>query len=154
MKSTMDAAEGSEELIFLPMRMEHYGEAARLWANTPGIGLSSADREDAIRSFLARNGGTCFVALQAGRVVGTILGGNDGRRGYLYHLAVEAEHRRRGTGRRLVALCVQGFEEAGIDKCHLFVFKNNRDAVNYYAGLGWQARDDLEVFSAETTWRP
>lgn len=78
----------------LPMRPEDYDEVYALWHSTPGTGLNDVDdSREGVARFLARNPSTCFVARAAEGVVGTILAGHDGRRGHLYHAAVDPSMR-------------------------------------------------------------
>ena len=83
------------------MRTSDYEQAVQLWQSLPGIGLSSADEKDNICDFLLKNPGTCFVALNEGNLIGTILGGSDGRRGYIHHLAVQQSEQNKGIARNL-----------------------------------------------------
>jgi ribosomal protein S18 acetylase RimI-like enzyme len=122
-------------------------EALRFWQATDHIGLSSADSPDALGSFLARNPGLSFCALHSNRLVGTILCGTDGRRGYIYHLAVTDDHRRTGLGKRLVSRSLEALARAGIPKCHAFVFDDNPYGELFWDATGWQRRDDLRVYS-------
>ena len=79
-----------------------YDQVAALWKAVDGLGWDEvADSRAGVEKYLARNPGTCFVAEAGGRVVGTVLCGHDGRRGYIYHLAVSPSARRRGVGRAL-----------------------------------------------------
>ena len=127
--------------------IDFYEEVIRLWHQCEGIGLSGADSRENIRSFLNRNPGMSFVAFEAGRIVGTVLAGHDGRRGYLYHLAVHPDRRRQGIGQRLVDRTLQALRQAGIQKCHLFVFKENRPGLDFWKAVGWGPRSDLVVLS-------
>ena len=66
-----------------------YEQAYILWLNTPGMGLNNIDdSKEGIEKILHRNPNTCFVAEQNNKLAGAILSGHDGRRGYIYHLAV------------------------------------------------------------------
>ena len=121
--------------------------ATVLWRATAGIVLRDVDAPDAIARYLARNPGSSFVAVERGRVVGTVLCGDDGRRGYLQHLAVAPEARRRGIGRALVARALHALEERGIHKCHLMVLSENDAARAFWKALGWIERDDLSLMS-------
>lgn len=78
--------------------MADYDEAWALWKRTEGIGLSQADEPRNIASFLARNPGLSFVAEEEGKIVGAVLCGSDGRRGFLHHLAVEKSRHGRASG--------------------------------------------------------
>jgi ribosomal protein S18 acetylase RimI-like enzyme len=129
------------------MRSDDYQPAYELWDGLPGIGLSSADTRTALLSFLDRNPETCFIAEDGGRLVGTILGGSDGRRGYIYHLAVDSSYQKRGIGRELVRVCLQALRDQGIEKCHIFVIADNREGQAFWQKEGWQLRDDILVMS-------
>ncbi|MCB0153428.1 MAG: GNAT family N-acetyltransferase, partial [Anaerolineae bacterium] len=66
-----------------------------LWQQAEGVGLSEADSPDRLTRFLEHNPGLSFVAINGNQLVGAVLGGHDGRRGYIHHLAVAANERRR-----------------------------------------------------------
>jgi ribosomal protein S18 acetylase RimI-like enzyme len=127
--------------------IEHYHEAYTFWSHCPGVGLSSADSPDAARRFLERNPGMSFIALENGKLAGTICAGHDGRRGYLYHLAVAKEARRRGIGSALVDKSIEALTAAGIEKCHLFIFNDNASGIGFWKSRTWQLRTDISVMS-------
>jgi ribosomal protein S18 acetylase RimI-like enzyme len=125
-----------------------YDQAIALWRGTEGIGVSGADSRAGIAAYLARNPGFSLVAETEERIVGTVLGGTDGRRGYLHHLAVAEAHRGCGLGTVLVGRCLQGLKEAGFTRCHCFVYGANDAARRFYERRGWRTRDDLIVMTA------
>ena len=85
------------------MTMDDYEDVYQLWINTPGMGLNDVDDSpEGIEKYLKRNPNTCFVAKQSGRVVGVILSGHDGRRGYIHHTAVAMDKRENGIGTALM----------------------------------------------------
>jgi ribosomal protein S18 acetylase RimI-like enzyme len=124
-----------------------YDAAIALWAETEGIVLRDVDARAPLLEYLARNRGMSVVALDSGAVVGAVLCGTDGRRGYLQHLAVAGSHRRRGIGRALVERCLSLLSERGIHKCHLMVLPTNTPARAFWQCLGWQERPDVLVMS-------
>lgn len=132
------------------MRLSDFEQALRLWQSLSGMGLSSADKKENIRDFLLKNPGTCFVAIKNRKLVGTILGGSDGRRGYIYHLAVQQSEQKKGVGKKLVDLCLNEFKASGIQKCHIFVISDNAKGIAFWNKVGWQLRDDILVMSKET----
>jgi ribosomal protein S18 acetylase RimI-like enzyme len=130
--------------------IERYDDAIALWKRTPGMGLSSADERAALASFLDRNPGMSFVALVDGVLVGTALCGTDGRRGYLYHVAVDPDYRHGGLGSTLAARALDALAAVGIHKCHLFVMADNSIGVSFWAATGWTRREDIVTFSKDT----
>ena len=129
------------------MQISDYERALELWQNTAGMGLSSADEPREIARFLQRNQGLCFVALEDKHLVGTILCGEDGRRGYLYHLAVQRDKQKKGIGKLLVEKSLHALRQKGIQKCHLFVIADNASGIAFWEHLGWEMRDDIEIMS-------
>jgi ribosomal protein S18 acetylase RimI-like enzyme len=109
--------------------------------------LSDADQPGRLREFLARNPGLSRMAVHGEILIGTILCGSDGRRGYIHHLAVAADSRRKGVGRALLDAALSALRRTGIGKCHVFVFQSNPFGDWFWARSGWQRRDDLYVFS-------
>jgi ribosomal protein S18 acetylase RimI-like enzyme len=131
------------------MTIEDYPEALALWQLTPGMGLSSADEQPAIDRFLQRNPGLCFAAREDGHLVGTALCGHDGRRGYIYHVAVADAHRTRGIARTLVERSLDGLRQQGIRKAHLMVYEDNLGGIAFWHRLGWYRRDELALMSMD-----
>jgi N-acetylglutamate synthase len=127
--------------------MSDYAEVIELWRAAEGVGLSAADEPERIASYLARNPGMSFVARANGKVVGAVICGHDGRRGLLHHLAVQKELRGQGIGAALVDQALAGLKAAGIDKCHLFVFRDNQAGRDFWAHKQWKERSDLVVMS-------
>jgi N-acetylglutamate synthase len=127
--------------------MDDYDAAYALWQSVEGIGLSEADTRDNIAQFLRRNPGLSFVAEEDGRLVGALLCGNDGRRGFLHHLAVARDHRRAGVGRALVERCLRALAGVGMRKCHIFVLAENAEGRKFWKRIGWEERTTLVVMS-------
>ncbi len=128
-------------------RSSDYDQAMELWSSDPGIGLSEADERDAAESFLARNPGCSFVCTDGKKVIAAVLSGHDGRRGYIYHLCVHPDYRRRGIAARLMDRTAAAMKEHGITRCHLFVYRDNEAGKEFWRAAGWQSRDDISVFS-------
>ena len=124
-----------------------YDDVLSLWQSSEGIGLSDADSRDNLSRFLERNVGLSMVAMEGSRLVGALLCGHDGRRGYIHHLAVGAKFRRRGIGQALVVSSLEELSKAGIQKCHLFVFSENQDARAFWRQINWTERSELIMMS-------
>ena len=130
------------------MTINDYKEVSKLWSNTAGMGMRSLDDSEAgIAKFLKRNSTTNFVAIIENQVVGVILGGHDGRRGYIYHTAVDIEYRGNGIGSKMVETVVIAFENEGINKAALVVFKTNDTGNQFWKSMGWEERLDLNYYN-------
>jgi len=125
------------------MTVADYDEVLALWRACAGIGLTAADERPAIAAYLAHNPGMSFVAEAGGRIVGAVLGGHDGRRGYLHHLAVQPAWRRRGLGRALTGAVLDRLRAAGMGKCNLFLYGTNETGRAFWTKHGWVPRGDL-----------
>jgi len=121
------------------MTQADYHAVLSLWKSLAGMGLSSADEPGAIAAFLEQNPTTALVAERAGSIVGTVLGGWDGRRGYVYHLAVAAEHQGEGIGTALMDEVEKRFCVLGAQRIHLMIYENN-PASAFYEKRGWFSR--------------
>jgi ribosomal protein S18 acetylase RimI-like enzyme len=121
--------------------------ALDLWRRCEGIALSDADTPAGLERYLARNPGLSFVAEKGDVLIGAVLGGHDGRRGFLHHLAVAPEHRRRGHGRALVERCLAALRTEGIGKCHIMIVAGNDAGRAFWERLGWCGRQDVALMS-------
>jgi N-acetylglutamate synthase len=131
-----------------PMAPADFDEVTALWRRSEGVGLNESDRRGKIEAFLRRNPGLSVVARFEGAVVGAVLCGHDGRRGYLHHLAVDAAWRRNGVGRALVDRCLAELKTAGIDRCNIFLYADNEPGERFWKTTGWYERD-LKVLSRD-----
>lgn len=132
-----------------PFEMNDYEEILNLWEICEGIGLSSADSPDKISTYLDRNPGMSFVAKASSKIVGAVLCGHDGRRGFIHHLAVHPSYRKKGIGKSLADACIAVLEKIGIEKCHLFIFRNNESGIWFWERAGWSMRDDIGIMSRD-----
>ena len=121
-----------------------YAGVYALWLSCAGMGLNDRDdSEEGIRRYLARNPDTCFVAVEDERIVGAILTGHDGRRGYIYHTAVSPAYQRRGIGAKLVDAALEALRAEGVGKAALVAFSRNGAGNAFWEKMGFTAREDL-----------
>jgi len=126
------------------MTINDYSQVYSLWLNTPNMGLNNLDdSKEGIAKYLARNPNTCFVAEKDGRVIGAILSGHDGRRGYIHHTAVEKSEQRHGVGAALLNAAMDALEREVINKAALVVFGDNKNGNAFWEKQGFAARADL-----------
>ena len=126
------------------MRLDDYDNVYALWLSCPGMRLNDLDdSREGIAKYLARNPDTCFVAEERGEIVGAILTGHDGRRGYISHTAVSPAHQRQGIGRQLVEAALEALEQEGIHKVYLVAFADNEQGNAFWEKMGVTQRPDL-----------
>jgi N-acetylglutamate synthase len=138
-----------EKRLIRLMTIQDYDQMLNLWGQTTGIGLSDADSRENIEKYLKRNEGLSFVCTTENQIIGTILCGHDGRRGYIYHLAVKHDSRTQGVGNKLVLTSLEQLRQRGIPKCHLFLFDDNEIAIGFYEKTGWNRRHNLLIYSKD-----
>lgn len=133
---------------FSEMDVSHYEQCVELWKNTEGMGVIS-DSKEQIRRYLERNKGMSFVCTDkaTGKVVGTNLAGHDGRRGLMYHLAVDKEHRGNSIGKLLVKLSIDAIRKEGIDRCLIMIINGNETGAKFWESIEWNLREDLIPYS-------
>ena len=121
-----------------------YNNAYTLWQATPGMGLNDIDdSREGIEKYLVRNPKTSFVAELDDKIVGTILAGHDGRRGYIYHTCVANEVRKNGIGTKLAETALEALSHEGISKVALVVFKHNERGNAFWEQIEFPTRPDL-----------
>ena len=130
-----------------PMKISDYDAVFTLWTQSSGMTLRDADSRAAIDAYLQRNPQISQVALLQGTLVGAVLAGTDGRRGYVQHLAITPPHQGQGIGKRLLAACIEALAQQGIAKTHLFIHADNDNARQFYRHLGWQVRSEVQLLS-------
>ena len=136
------------------MSIDDFDEATRLWKKTEGVGLNESDSRPALSLFLARNPGLSLVTRHSGKVVATVLCGHDGRRGFLYHLAVAESHRKNGLGKELVEMCLEKLGRLGILRCNILVFNHNTEGEAFWLRQGWTKRSELQLLQKMLTSSP
>lgn len=131
-------------LILRKMTISDYEAVYELWMSCKGMGLNNLDdSKEGIDRFLKRNPDTCFVASIGDEIVGVIIAGNDGRRGYIYHTAVKSEYRKKGVATALVEAATDALKNCGINKVALVVFDRNADGNDFWEKQGFTVREDL-----------
>ena len=126
------------------MKMEDYEKVYDLWVHTAGMGLNTTDdSKEGIQKYLLRNPNTCFVAEENGELIGVIMSGHDGRRGFIHHTTVRDEYRGKGIGKELVDSALAALEKEGIHKVALVAFEKNALGNAFWEKIGFTTRNDL-----------
>lgn len=131
-------------MLIRTMTIDDYDRVYALWLATPGMGLNTLDdARESIAAYLRRNPTTCFVAEENGCIIGAILSGHDGRRGYVSHTAVAENCQRRGIGSALVQHMLAAMQAEGIRKVALVAFAKNEKGNAFWEKQGFTSREDL-----------
>ena len=129
------------------MTLADYAEVMALWNSCTGV-RATETREELAR-ILQRNPDLSCVVRDSGKIVGAVLCCHDGRRGYLYHLAVAESHRRQGIAKALVDRCLALLTQLGITRCTLFVVADNEAGISFWKHTGWRERVDLRMMAKD-----
>ena len=120
-----------------------YDAMLQMWTSSPDIGVNPDDSREYIEKFLVRNPNTSFVAVENGKIIGTVMAGHDGYRGYIHHTCVVEQFRGNGIGAALVQKAVEAVKAEGINKVFLVVFKTNEKGNAFWEKQGFKIREDL-----------
>lgn len=131
-------------MIYRLMEMTDYQNIYNLWMSCKNMGFNDKDDSyDGIKKLLDRNPNTCFVAICDNIIVGVILATNDGRRGFIHHLAVHDSYRRQGIASTLLDMALDALKNEGINKVALLCFKYNEAGNNFWESQGFTLRTDI-----------
>ena len=132
------------------MEISDYEQVYNMWLSCVGMGFNNVDdSKEGIEKFLKRNPTSCFVAIEDNIIVGAVIAGNDGRRGYIYHLAVNPKYRKNGIGTALVNNVMNALEDLDINKVALLTFKRNDIANAFWEKQGFITREDINYRNKE-----
>jgi N-acetylglutamate synthase len=115
-----------------------YSAALELWERVEGLEIAEGDDRENVACFLARNPELSRVATDGATIIGVALCGHDGRRGYIYHLAVDPAYQARGLGKRLMNECLDGLRRAGLKRALILVANDNPRGRKFWQQHGWE----------------
>jgi len=119
-----------------------YDAVLALWKRV-GLTIRPGDDLDGIRLKLQRDPDLFLLARDRTEVVGSVMGGWDGRRGWIYHLAVKASHRRRGIGKALIRELEVRLAGKGAKRINAQILESNTASLLFFGACGYEARPDL-----------
>lgn len=136
-----------KDVAIRKMTLEDYEGVKRLWETISGFGIRTIDdSKEGVERFITRNPNTCIVAEHDGEIVGTILGGHDGRSACFYHVCVRKELRRQGIGKAMAVAAMRALQEEKINTVSLVAFKHNEAGNQFWHKVGWKLREDLNTY--------
>jgi N-acetylglutamate synthase len=115
-----------------------YDGALELWQRVEGLELAEGDDKEGVAQFLARNPGLSRVATDGLAIMGVALCGHDGRRGHIYHLAVDPAYQGRGLGKRLLDECLDGLRRTGLKRVIIMVADDNPSGREFWKRSGYE----------------
>ena len=127
-----------ETISIRAFSIDDYEAAVELWKRVEGIEIAEGDDRESVAQFLARNPGLSRVATDGSVTVGVALCGHDGRRGHIYHLAVDPAYQRRGVGKRLLDECLEGLRRTGVKRAIIMVADDNPRGRGFWRRCGWE----------------
>lgn len=143
----MDQNSNQNPVTIRTMTTEDYDRVYALWKTIKGFGIRSIDdSREGIARFLKRNPTTSVVAVCAEEIVGAILCGHDGRRACFYHVCVRESYRKHGIGRMMAETCLAALKSEHISKVNLIAFDTNQVGNEFWKGMGWTFRTDLNYY--------
>jgi ribosomal protein S18 acetylase RimI-like enzyme len=131
------------------MNINDYDACIALWKQTKGMGFLESDTLESLKFYLERNPGMSFVCYEENKLIGTVLGGHDGRRGYIYHLAVNKNYRGKSIGKTLTNLSLEKIKAYGIKRCIIMLKSDNEENRNFWIKYGFEGRPDLNMLSID-----
>ena len=121
--------------------IDDYDAAVALWKRVEGVEIAEGDDREGVAQFVERNAGLSRVATDGLTIVGVAFCGQDGRRGHIYHLAVDPNYRGRGVGKRLVDECLEGLRRLGLKRANIMVATDNPRGREFWSKCGWEELD-------------
>jgi ribosomal protein S18 acetylase RimI-like enzyme len=127
-----------------------YEAVLQLWKSIErGVRIGRSDTLPEIEKKLAHDPDLFLVAESSDKLIGSVIGGFDGRRGLIYHLAVQSSFRGLGIGSCLMDEVEARLHAKGCLKCYLLVTTDNPEAEGYYQQRGWEPMDTIHLFGKE-----
>ena len=137
------------EIEYKILKSAMYDQMLSGWKNLPENAIGLGDDKASIARYLKRNKGCSFAAFHNKKLVGAILAGHDGRRGFLNHLFVLPEYRRNGIGGKLVNKSFERLKALGIARSAIFIHKTNISAQAFWAGIGFEKVNFIETYGID-----
>ena len=120
---------------------DDFNTVVELWDECgPGVRTGRSATKQEIKKKFDRDPELFLVAEHNGKIIGSVLGGFDGRRGLIYHLAVQESYRNQGIGRELMANVERLMVAKGCLRSYLLITKDN-PAKEFYERQDWQEMD-------------
>ena len=124
-----------------------FDSVLKFWSENDGVGTRGFESLGQLDAFLNRNPGLSFKITDGDEIVGTIMCGHDGRRGYVHHLVVKKDYPTLAIGKTLIDRGLKELRAVGIAKCHIFIAADNSGCVEFWRSIAWDESGGLKLFS-------
>jgi ribosomal protein S18 acetylase RimI-like enzyme len=132
-------------MITEKMRIDDYEETYQLWSETEGLTLRAIDdSREGIERFIKRNPNNSFICRIDGKIIGCILCGHDGRKGFIYHACIHKNQRGKGIGKKLVDHAINSLKEEQITKVAVLTNSDNKQGNDFWSSIGFGFSNDLD----------
>lgn len=128
------------------MKQLDFKHVREIWKKA-GIDLTASDTEQELSRMIERNPNYCFVGQENNSIIAAVLGGFDGRRGWVHHLAIDPKYQKKGYGKQLLDVLISAFEKDNIIKIKLEVVESNKEVIEFYVHEGWDLRPEITTMS-------
>ncbi len=133
-----------QDLIVEKMRVDDYEEIHKIWSNSNGVTLRAIDdSREGIGRFLKRNPNNSLICRLNKKIIGGILCGHDGRKGFIYHTVVKDKYRGSGVGKKLVEDAIKSLKDEHITKIGVLINSDNPSGNDFWESLGFKYFSDL-----------
>jgi ribosomal protein S18 acetylase RimI-like enzyme len=136
---------GGAAMQIAPYETSHEQAVISLWREVFGHSAPHNDPAFVIRQKLKVQPELFLIALEDNEVVGTVMGGYDGHRGWVYSLAVASGHRGKGIGTLLVRQVEEGLRSQGCAKVNLQILAGNSAVAAFYKRLGYAVEERIAM---------
>ena len=131
----------NEKIQIREMKLSDHSQLLSLWELIGGLCIDEEDSYENMEVFLKRNIGLSYIAIEDDQIIGSIKGAQDGRRGYISHMAIMPNYRGKGIAKMLITKTLTELRNQGIYKCNLYVLNGNTEALDFWKHNGWSELD-------------
>jgi ribosomal protein S18 acetylase RimI-like enzyme len=134
------------EMMIIPYSdAAHRSQVVALWEAVFGYDAAHNRPGVVIDKKVAAHDQLFFVAIDGAAVVGTVMAGYDGHRGWIYSVAVAPSYRRQGIGSKLMAAAEAALRSRGCMKINLQIMVGNESVAAFYASLGYSVEQRVSM---------
>ena len=132
----------NNEIKIREMKLSDHPQLLSLWKSMDGLCIDEEDSYENMKIFLERNNRLSYVAITDDKIIASIKGAQDGRRGYISHMAITPKFRGMGIAKALYLKTLMELRKQGISKCNLYVLNSNKSALDFWIHNGWCVLED------------